>query len=160
MRWVIRKDMLEISEIENRNYDFPWDEKDFISVSRKRNNIGVVFEKDFNIEGYMFYGLQRNKFEIFNLTVDFDYRRKGIGTKLIDYVKSKLNMRGRHEINFKLRETNLDGQLFLQKQGFRSITAIRNYYDDSQEDLYYMAYKLNDKFFIKNRISEYFPSSE
>ena len=42
IRWMIRRDMPEILEIEKQSFEFPWCEEDFIRCLRQRNCIGMV----------------------------------------------------------------------------------------------------------------------
>jgi len=40
-----------------------------------------------------------------------------------------------------VRETNLTAQLFFKASGFRAISVLRSYYEDSPEDAYVMQYR-------------------
>lgn len=42
IRWMIRRDMQEVLEIEKSGFEFPWSEEDFIRCLRQRNCIGMV----------------------------------------------------------------------------------------------------------------------
>ena len=46
IRWMIRRDMPEVLDIENQAFEFPWTEEDFIRCLRQRNCIGMVAELD------------------------------------------------------------------------------------------------------------------
>ena len=46
IRWMIRRDMSEVLEIEKSSFEFPWSEEDFIRCLRQRNCIGMVAEFD------------------------------------------------------------------------------------------------------------------
>jgi len=46
IRWMIRRDMPEVLEIEDRSFEFSWSEEDFIRCLRQRNCIGMVAEHD------------------------------------------------------------------------------------------------------------------
>ena len=56
-----------------------------------------------------------------------------------------------------VRETNLSAQLFFANAGFRALSVLRNHYDDTLEDAYYMRYclKSSEVFRPSNRLSEY-----
>ena len=53
---------------------------------------------------------------------------------------SKLSYDRRTRITLEVRETNLDAQLFFRNQGFRATSVLRNFYDDTPEDAYFMQY--------------------
>ena len=61
IRWMIRRDMMEVLEIENQSFEFPWSEEDFIRCLRQRNCIGMVAEHDERVAGFMIYELHRNR---------------------------------------------------------------------------------------------------
>ncbi len=50
IRWLIRRDMDEVLEIERRSYQFPWDESEFLTCLREPNTIGAVYESS---QGYI-----------------------------------------------------------------------------------------------------------
>ena len=58
-------------------------------------------------------------------------------TKLI----GKLSPQCRNRILLEVRETNLDAQLFFRDTGFRAISVLRDFYEDTTEDAYLMQYR-------------------
>jgi len=61
IRWLIRRDMPEVLEIERANFEYTWTEEDFLCCLRQRNCIGMVAEIAHNIEGFMIYELHEIK---------------------------------------------------------------------------------------------------
>ena len=53
----------------------------------------------------------------------------------------KLSSQRRLRILLEIRETNLAAQLFFRENGFRAISVLHNYYDDTPEDAYLMQYR-------------------
>ena len=47
----------------------------------------------------------------------------------------------RNRILLEIRETNLDAQLFFRDSGFRAISVLRDFYDDTTEDAYLMQFR-------------------
>ena len=45
IRWMIRRDMPEVLQIEQESFEFPWTEEDFLRCLRQRNCIGMVAEQ-------------------------------------------------------------------------------------------------------------------
>ena len=45
IRWMIRRDMPEVLDIERDSFEFPWSEEDFMRCLRQRNCIGMVAER-------------------------------------------------------------------------------------------------------------------
>ena len=148
VRWMIRGDLPEVIDIENKSFDFPWNEDDLLNVLNKEIARGVVVENPKNWEeilGFMIYNLHKNRLYILNLGVHPEYRRKGIGTAMVDVVKRKLLFQRRTRILLEVGERNLEAQLFFKSQGFRATSVLRNFYDDTNEDGYLMEYNYKDE---------------
>lgn len=159
IRWLIRRDMDEVLTIERSSFQFAWTEEEFLCCLRQRNCIGTVAELDHKIVGFMIYELHKSMLRILNFAVAGDYRRCGIGQQMVQRLIDKLSQQRRREIVLEVRETNVPAQLFFSGCGFRAVTVLRNHYDDTCEDAYYMRYCLTDDsvipFVPHNRISEY-----
>ena len=141
IRWMIRRDMPEVLRIEEQSFEFPWSEEDFIRCLRQRNCIGMVAEHDEAIVGFMIYELHKNRLHVLNFSVHEDYRRSGVGEQMLGKLITKLSHQRRNRIMLEVRETNLDAQLFFRKMGFRAISVLRDFYDDTVEDAYLMQYR-------------------
>lgn len=160
IRWLIRRDMPEVLEIERQSFEFAWSEEDFLCCLRQRNCIGMVAEYNKRIIGYMIYELHKSKLYILNFAVDPEFRRMTVGTQMIHKLVDKLSQKRCQEISLEVRETNLSAQLFFKKMEFKAVCVLRNYYDDTREDAYAMRFVLQSfpqyqYWAPKNRISEY-----
>mgnify|MGYP000876735148 FL=1 len=143
IRWMIRRDMMEVLEIESRSFEFPWSEDDFIRCLRQRNCIGMVAEHDERVAGFMIYELHRNRLHILNFAVAAEFRRKGVGQQMVEKLIGKLSAQRRNRIMLEVRETNLAAQLFFRHLGFRAVSLLRDFYVDTTEDAYLMQYRFN-----------------
>lgn len=140
IRWMIRRDMPEVLEIEQNSFEFPWSEEDFIRCLRQRNCIGMVAEYDEKVVGFMIYELHRDQLHVLNFSVGADVRRRGVGQQMVTKLLGKLSQQRRNRISLEIRETNLAAQLFFRNLGFQAISVLRDYYDDTVEDAYVMQY--------------------
>ena len=138
IRWMIRLDMPQVLEIENQSFEFPWSEEEFIRCLRQRNCIGMVSEEDEQVIGFMIYELHKNRLHLLNLAVLPGNRNNGVGRSMIAKLQGKLSADRRNRIMLEVREKNLPAQLFLKKLGFRAISILRDFYEDSPEDAYLM----------------------
>jgi ribosomal-protein-alanine N-acetyltransferase len=138
---MIRRDMPEVLDIEGRNFEFAWTEEDFIRCLRQRNCIGMVAEYDERVVGFMIYELHKNRLHILNFAVCPDFQRQGVGTSMVRKLIGKLSPQRRNRILLEIRETNLSAQLFFRDAGFRAISVLRDFYDDTTEDAYLMQYR-------------------
>lgn len=161
IRWMIRRDMPEVLDIENHCFEFAWTEEDFLCCLRQRNCIGMVAERQERIIGFMIYELLKHQLHVLNFAVAPWTRRQGVGYQMVDKLVHKLSQQRRHEILLEVRESNLAAQLFFREQGFFATSVLRGYYEDTTEDAYQMRYLLagSDQILLpfapKNRISEF-----
>lgn len=141
IRWMIRRDMTEVLDIETASFEFPWLEEDFIRCLRQRNCIGMVAEHENQVVGFMVYELNKNRIHILNFAVAPEARRLNVGTQMLDKLVGKLSTSRRNRVILEVRETNLDAQLFFRENGFRAVSVLRDYYEDTTEDAYLMQYR-------------------
>lgn len=141
IRWMIRRDMSEVLQIEARSFEFCWSGDDFIRCLRQRNCIGMIAECNERVVGFMIYELCRNRLHVLNFAVHPDYRRRKVGSQLVNKLKSKLSPQRRSRLLLEVRETNLDAQLFFRDQKFRAVSLLRDFYEDTTEDAYLMQFK-------------------
>lgn len=138
IRWMIRRDMPSVLDIEQRSFEFPWSEEEFIRALRQRNCIGMVAELNEIVVGFMIYELHKNRLHILNFAVHSAYRRKGVGQAMIEKLVGKLSQQRRSRILLEVRETNLPAQLFFRTVGFQAVSVLRDFYEDTDEDAYVM----------------------
>jgi ribosomal-protein-alanine N-acetyltransferase len=141
IRWMIRRDMPEVLNIEQRGFEFPWSEEDFIRCLRQRNCIGMVAELEDRVVGFMIYELHKTRLHILNFSVHPEFQRRAIGTAMVRKLIGKLSSQRRSRIMLEIRETNLAAQLFFRAAGFRAISVLRDFYEDTTEDAYLMVYQ-------------------
>lgn len=145
IRWMIRRDMPEVLRIEQNSFEFPWSEEDFIRCLRQRNCIGMVAEYDERVVGFMIYELHKDQLHVLNFSVRPDVRRRGIGMQMVNKLIGKLSQQRRNRIVLEIRETNLAAQMFFKNLGFRAVSVLRDYYDDTVEDAYVMQYRFKNE---------------
>lgn len=141
VRWMIRRDMPDILAIENHNFEYPWSEEEFTRCLRQRNCIGMVAELDDRIVGYMIYELHKDRLHILNFAVSQAARRRGVGSRMVQKLIGKLTAQRRTSILLEARETNLEAHLFFRSLGFKAVSVLRDFYDDTTEDAYVFQYR-------------------
>ncbi len=144
IRWLIRRDMPEVLDIERGAFEFAWCEEDFLCCLRQRNCIGMVAEYNHRIVGFMIYELHKAKLHVLNFAVDPEFHGQAIGTQLVEKLVDKLSQQRRQEIHLEVREGNLDAQLFFKRMGFKAVLILRNHYDDTDEAAYVMRFSMAD----------------
>ncbi len=140
LRWMIRRDMPEVLAIEQEAFEFPWSDEDFTRCLRQRNCIGMVAEVGDSVVAFMIYELHRTRLQVLNFAVRRSHRRLGIGTQMMGKLFAKLSVERRDRILLEVRERNLPAQVFFRSLGYRAITVLKDFYEDSTEDAYLMQF--------------------
>jgi ribosomal-protein-alanine N-acetyltransferase len=144
VRWMIRRDMPEVLQIEGEGFEFPWPEEEFVRCLRRRNCIGMVAEHDDNVVGFMIYELQKTKLHVNNFAVSKLYRRRSVASQMVQKLIGKLSAQRRTRILLEVRETNLAAQFFFRRMKFRAVSVLQDFYDDTTEDAYLMQYRYGE----------------
>jgi ribosomal-protein-alanine N-acetyltransferase len=166
IRWMIRRDMAEVLDIERQSFEFSWTEEDFLTCLRQRNCIGMVAERQERIVGFMIYELLKSQLHVLNFAVAPWSRQLGVGSQMMDKLINKLSQQRRREIALEVRETNLAAQLFFRSRGLHACGVLRSHYNDTTEDAYQMRFQLYPAddaatlFAPRNRISQYLQAEE
>lgn len=142
IRWMIRRDMPEVLNIEMRSFDYPWAERDFIQCLRQRNCIGMVCEYKEQIVAFMVYKFSKDKLTILNFAVHPEFRRQGFGKQMIDNLRLKLSQQRRRWMDLHVSDDNLTMQLFLRSMGFQAKGVEPNFYAEHEKDAYYFNYSV------------------
>lgn len=140
LRWLIRRDMPEVLGIEALCFEFPDNEEDFIRVLRTRNSIGKVAEVRDRVVAFVIYENFKTHVNVLNLAVVPRCQRHGLGTQIIDDLKSRLTPFRRKRICVTIRERNVDGQLFFKAAGFRCVQVVHDFYEHVDDDALMMEY--------------------
>jgi len=132
--------MPEVLAIEQEAFEFPWSDEDFTRCLRQRNCIGMVAEVGDSVVAFMIYELHRTRLHVLNFAVRRSHRRLGIGTQMMGKLFAKLSVERRDRILLEVRERNLPAQVFFRSLGYRAITVLKDFYEDSTEDAYLMQF--------------------
>ena len=134
-RWMVKRDMPEVLEIEAGSFAAPWSMEDFLEALRERNCIGMVVDRDDVILGFMLYQLEKDHLLLLNMAVCPDHRLRGVGKAMVAKLRSKLSGHRRTHILADVNERNLEAQLFFKAEGFLATDTLRRHYP-SGDDAY------------------------
>lgn len=141
IRWMIRRDMPEVLEIENHSFEFPWSEDDFIRVLRQRSCIAMICEYDERVIGFMIYELMANRIELLNCAVHRDFRGRTVARQMLVKLRSKLSAQRRNQILMWVRESNTSALLCFRQCGFKAVKVMPDAYNDTDEAAIVMQYQ-------------------
>ena len=100
----------------------------------------MVAEMDDQVVGFMIYELHKNRLAHPQFRRGRSLSPLGIGTQMVAKLVGKLSDQRRNRILLEIRETNLPAQLFFRQSGFRAVSVLHEFYEDTPEDAYLMQY--------------------
>ncbi len=101
-----------------------------------------VAELNKKVVGYItLMELEGGNAKVMSIAVKREFRRMGIGSKLLDEAIKWCRARGKRNLLLEVRVSNLPAQNLYKKKGFRTIGVTPNYYSDG-EDAYIMSLNL------------------
>jgi [ribosomal protein S18]-alanine N-acetyltransferase len=132
LRWMVRFDLPDVLAAERASFETPWTEADFLRCLRQRNCNGYVAIdcRTDRVAGYMVYTYHPGKFELVNLAVHPDYRRQGVGAKLIGKLAAKCLESKRNRIGVWVHDVNLTAHLFFRAMSFEAVRVERGHFPD------------------------------
>ncbi len=137
IRKAVLKDIDAVCDIENKSFSVPWSREAFCS-SIGINDFYVALSGE-NIAGYIIMARIEPEAEILNIAVAPEYRRKGIGERLIDYTFAS-DIENRIETYFlEVRESNTPAYALYCKKGFVQIGIRKDYYTKPKENAIIMS---------------------
>lgn len=143
VRWMIRRDLPEVVDIDQRCFADNWSAEDFIDFLRGRREIGLVAEKDNKvIVGYVIYSLTKNGLDLKRFAVDPEHQRRWYGRMLFERLLEKITDQRRNHLRIHIRESNLQGQMYFKSLGFRCVKTHPDHFwergceDDGYEFVY------------------------
>lgn len=132
IRNFLTEDLPQILAIENQVALEPWDQAIFISCAREYYFIVAVIDN--MVVGYSIIAIYNNIFEahILNLAVDVAWHRRGIGSKLINYLidlcAKNFNYHP-HKLFLEVNTHNQPAILLYKKFNFIELYIRKNYYN-------------------------------
>lgn len=145
VRWMLRKDMPEVVNIEELCFECPWPEEQFISVLRRPSVIGKAALCGGHVVGFMVYELYKTRVHLLSIAVHPNCWRQGVGAMLIRDLLGNLRVDRRNRVMTEVRECNLPAQLFMKAQGFRATNVLYQFYDDCDEAAYVFLYRIRQE---------------
>lgn len=143
---LIPSDLDEIVEIENTSFKSPWHREIFEMGFKNKRSYNIVCKNEaFLVIGYCLSWIIYDEIHILKIAVHRDYRKNGIGTRLmnktIDYFKSK----GANHVVLEVRTDNDSAINLYEKFGFEHLRIRKNYYRETGEDALVMLLDLENK---------------
>jgi ribosomal-protein-alanine N-acetyltransferase len=124
------KDLRKVYEVELESFENPYPFPVFLNFLLKEPNGFLIAKMNDQIVGYVIGVTEKNIGTIVSIAVKKDYRRKGIGKKLLDYIIEYFKLKNISIINLQVRIDNYEAISFYENNGFKKVKILKNYYSN------------------------------
>jgi [ribosomal protein S18]-alanine N-acetyltransferase len=139
MSLVIRKMTLEdipaVIDLDQKSFTLPWPERSFrFELTDNPASRCWVAELDGRVVGMIVAWLIVDEVHVATLAIHPDFRRQGVGTKLLAHTLQALLAEGARSSFLEVRASNRAAQDMYRKFGYEVTGRRRRYYRDNDED--------------------------
>lgn len=124
----------QIAALEKTIFSDPWSENSVAYELTNPLSMWLVALDGDRVAGYIGSQSVIDMADMMNVAVAEDYRRQGIGEKLVNALIGALKSRGIIALLLEVRASNLSAQKLYEKLGFRQVGRRPNYYTKPKED--------------------------
>ena len=130
-------DIPRIVEIENNLFPDPWNEQAFRDVLFYYSNTFFTLKNDGDIVGFITAGIEDTSEvlygHIMNLAVVPEYRKMGLGGRLMQRMENEFIVSGAEGSQLEVRVSNGDAISFYKKLGYSQVMVIGGYYNNGED---------------------------
>jgi [ribosomal protein S18]-alanine N-acetyltransferase len=139
MNITIRKmtvdDVPAVVDLDQKSFSLPWPERSFrFELTDNPASRCWVAELDGKVIGMIVVWLIVDEAHIATLATHPEYRRQGIGRRLLAYALRQIMQDGARSSFLEVRASNLAAQEMYRKFGYEATGRRRHYYRDNDED--------------------------
>lgn len=120
--------------VENMSFSIPWSKDSFIKELDNDLAIYFVAKIDDIVVGYIGMWKVLDEGHITNIAVHSDFRKLGIGSKLIEGLIAVADQNGIKSVTLEVRKSNFEAIKLYSKHGFVVSGVRKGYYQDNSED--------------------------
>ena len=111
-----------------------WSEKSVASELTNQLSLWLVAVDGERVAGYVGSQTVCGETDMMNVAVTADYRRQGLGEKLVLALVEELKAIGSRCLTLEVRDSNAPARALYEKLGFQQIGLRKNYYRNPRED--------------------------
>ena len=124
----------QIADLEQQCFSDPWSLRSISSELHNPLSLWIVAEENGVVAGYVGSQSVLGEADMMNLAVAPDYRRQGIGRKLVQTLVERLAEQGSHVLILEVRASNAPAISLYEELGFVQVGLRPNYYVHPKED--------------------------
>ena len=124
----------QVAALEKLCFSDPWSENSIGSELNNKLSLWLVALDGENLAGYIGSQSVCGESDMMNVAVSPDYRRQGIGEKLVEELALQLKAAGNECLTLEVRVSNAPAIALYEKLGFAQVGRRPNYYRNPKED--------------------------
>lgn len=128
------KDLEQVTVIEKNTFSMPWKKEDFLESVNNPANVYVVACEGDTICGYCGMWGIAGEGQINNVAVKKEYRGRGIGFEIVNFVLEEGRKQGLEAFTLEVRESNAAAIHVYEKAGFKSAGIRKDFYEKPKEN--------------------------
>ena len=124
----------EVAAIENDCFSHPWSRRSLESELQNETSRFLVAVEDGRVIGYIGMSAVIDEGYLFNVAVDRQYRKKGVGSALVRELVTFCQKRNYAFLTLEVRESNAPAISLYSRFGFVRVGERKNYYSKPAEN--------------------------
>ena len=145
IRPAIAADIPALMDVEKRAVTAAhWTRQQYDPIFNQPNprRVALVIEEEPTIQGFLIARALEREWEIENVAIVGQARRRGLGTRLVGEFLDLARAQGAEAVFLEVRETNQAARSLYEKWGFQESGRRPRYYHDPEEDaiVYHMVF--------------------
>ena len=123
-----------VAELEKLSFSLPWDEASVAGELTNPLSLWLVAVEDGELAGYVGSQSVMGEADMMNLAVKPEYRRRGVGEKLVRNLVEELKAQKVYCLTLEVRASNAPAIALYEKLGFVPVGRRPGYYRSPRED--------------------------
>ena len=124
----------QVAQLEKLCFSLPWSENSVTSELRNPLSLWIVAVEGETLAGYVGSQSVMGEADMMNLAVQPEYRRQGIGEKLVSVLITALAQQSVSSLTLEVRASKAPAISLYEKLGFVQVGRRPNYYRNPKED--------------------------
>lgn len=134
IRVMEREDIPQAVAMEQEYFGEPWSEQGFLEALKTPHALFLAAVWGEKLIGYCGVYLSMDEGEITNVAVHRDYRRRGVGRRLLEELQRRTLELQVHTLFLEVRVSNESAVRLYESRGFKEAGLRRNFYRNPVED--------------------------
>ena len=134
IRYMDRKHIPQVLEIEQASYPAPWSESAFKNEIESGTSVAIVALAGEFVAGYLVGWIVADQVHVANIAVEDVHRRMGVGTGMMAWLLDEAIRRGCTTSSLEVRESNQAARSMYSRLGYRPVALRKSFYSNPRED--------------------------